>query len=314
MSGVILVTGASGFAGSHLVEQLGPTGNVVAWSRSAPPEGLEPLARWRDVDLLEPCAVQAAIRDARPSLVFHCAGQAHVAESWQDTARPLAANVLATHHLLEAIRLAGVRCRLLVPGSATIYAPSRHPIDERGALAPASPYAFSKLAQELLALDAAREDGLEVIVARAFNHTGARQAPSFIAPGVARQIALIERGRQEPVIRVGNLDAVRDLMDVRDTVRAYRALAQSGQPGTVYNVASGVGRTMASLVEALAARARVQVAVEPDSGRLRPRDVPVLVGDSTRLRRQTGWEPLISFERMLDDLLAYWRLRVAMES
>jgi GDP-4-dehydro-6-deoxy-D-mannose reductase len=218
--------------------------------------------------------------------------------------------VLATHHLFDALRRAGVSCRVLVPGSATVYAPASEPMTEDHPIGPASPYALSKLAQEQLALRAGSEDGVDVVLTRSFNHTGPRQAPAFVAPSMARQIALIEAGRLEPVMRVGNLDAQRDLTDVRDVVRAYVALMDAAAPSVLYNVASGVGRTMRSVLDTLVSRARVPVRVETDPARLRANDLPIVVGDATRLRQATGWQPSISFERMLDDLLEYWRGKV----
>ena len=196
---------------------------------------------------------------------------------------------------------------MLVTGSAVIYAPSQTPLAEESRLAPDSPYALSKLAQEALGLRAVVEDGLDVIVTRSFNHTGPRQTPAFVAPSIARQIALVERGVVEPVIRVGNVEAQRDLTDVRDVVRAYVALVEAGTPGTVYNVASGVGHTIRSIIDALVAAAGVHVRLETDSDKLRPVDNPILVGDASRLREATGWTPRISFDQMLRDLLDYWR-------
>ena len=294
MSDLVLVTGAGGFAGSHLVEYLSPSHHVVAWTRQT-------------VDLLDRDRVRTAIRDLRPTQIYHCAGATHVAESWRDTAQPLASNVMATEYLFDAVRRAGLLCRVLVPGSATVYAPSSEPITETDAIAPASPYAISKLAQEQLALRAIHEDGIDVVVTRSFNHTGPRQTPAFVAPSLARQIALIERGQLEPVIKVGNLDAQRDLTDVRDVVRAYVALMQSGTSGIVYNVASGVARSIRSVLDALVSRASVAVRVEVDPARMRPNDVPVIAGDFSRLNAATGWQPIVSFDQMLDDLLSYWR-------
>ena len=303
---VVLVTGAGGFAGSHLVEYLlaspkrqGSEGRsasqkVVGWTKEM-------------VDLLDRDHVGAAIRDLRPSQIYHCAGMPHVAESWRDTAQPLEGNVLATEHLFDALRREGIRCRVLVPGSATVYAPSSEPISETDPIAPASPYAISKLAQEQLALRAIEEDGLDVVLTRSFNHTGPRQTPAFVAPSMARQIALIERGQLEPVIRVGNLDAQRDVTDVRDVVRAYAALMRSGKTGVIYNVASGVGRSVRSILDALVSRSRVPVRIEVDQARMRPNDVPVVVGDFSRLNTATGWRPEITFDQMLDDLMSYWR-------
>jgi GDP-4-dehydro-6-deoxy-D-mannose reductase len=196
---------------------------------------------------------------------------------------------------------------VLIPGSAAIYHPGDGPLDEDAPLGPASPYALSKLAQEQLGLRAGVEDGVEVILTRSFNHTGPRQAPTFAAPGLARQLALIEAGRAEPVVRVGNLEARRDLTDVRDIVRAYVGLMQHGRPGVPYNVCSGRAYAIGDLLEALRARVRVPVRVEVAFDRLRPNDPPLLLGTAARLRTATGWTPEISFDRMLDDLLDYWR-------
>jgi GDP-4-dehydro-6-deoxy-D-mannose reductase len=306
VSNVVLVTGAGGFAGSHLVEHLraspkdrrgeggSPSHRVVGWTRQI-------------VDLLDRDRVRAAIRELRPAQIYHCAGVPHVAESWHDTAQPLEGNVLATEHLFDALRSEGIRCRVLVPGSATVYAPSAEPISETDPIAPASPYAISKLAQEQLALRAIHEDGLDVVLTRSFNHTGPRQTPAFVAPSMARQIALIERGQLEPVIKVGNLDAQRDVTDVRDVVGAYAALMQSGKTGVVYNVASGVARSIRSILEALVSRSKMPVRIEVDQTRMRPNDVPVVVGNHSRLTESTGWHPQVSFDEMLDDLLSYWR-------
>jgi GDP-4-dehydro-6-deoxy-D-mannose reductase len=294
VSNVVLVTGAGGFAGSHLVEHLPPSPRVVAWTRQT-------------VDLLDRDRVRAAIRELQPAQIYHCAGVPHVAESWRDTAQPLEGNVLATEHLFDALRREGIRCRILVPGSATVYAPSSEPISETDPIAPGSPYAISKLAQEQLALRAIQEDGLDVVLTRSFNHTGPRQTPAFVAPSMARQIALIERGQLEPVIKVGNLDAQRDVTDVRDVVRAYAALMQSGKTGVVYNVASGAARSIRSILEALVSRSKMPVRIEVDHARMRPNDVPVVVGSHSRLTESTGWHPQIAFDQTLDDLLEYWR-------
>ena len=299
MDGPVLVTGAAGFAGSYVIDRLAGAGTrAVGWSR-------------HDVDLLDRDVVRAAIRELKPAAIYHCAGAPHVAHSWSDTTHPLRSNVLATHNLLDAVRRAGVPCRVLVTGSATVYRDSPAPIDEAGPLEPSSPYGLSKLAQEQLALRAMVEDGIDIIVTRSFNHTGPRQRPSFAAPAMALQLALIETGRAAPVIRVGNLDALRDITEVRDTIRAYELLMARGRSGAPYNVCSGVARAIREVLDGLRARARVAVRVEVDPSRLRPNDTPVLVGDPARLQADTAWRPEISFERMLDDLLDYWRRQVA---
>ena len=303
----VLITGASGFAGSHLVGHLAGHCDLTGWSRSTPTPEFAGLAKWACVDMLDREHVRQEILALRPAAVYHCAGAAHVGSSWQDTALPLASNVLSTHYLLDALRRSGAPCRIVIPGSANVYAASTAPLVEDSPVGPASPYAVSKLAQEQLAIRALVEDGVEVVIARAFNHIGARQNPTFAVAGMARQIAQIEHGSAEPVIRVGNLDAHRDLTDVRDTVRAYALLMERGVPGRIYNVASGVGRQMRAVLDALVARSSVAVEIVLDTTRLRPNDLPVLIGDSTRLRTVTGWGPHLSFDRTLDDILDYWR-------
>jgi GDP-4-dehydro-6-deoxy-D-mannose reductase len=311
VAGSVIVTGAGGFAGSHLIEHLAAAGvRPIGWTRSPPPSSLLSSAAWEHIDLLDRGRVRSAIARLRPSIVYHCAGAPHVAQSWRDTAAPLAGNVLATHHLFDGIRRAGIQCRVLVPGSAHLYAPSSVPLHEGDAVAPGSPYAWSKFAQEQLGLRAVEEDDIEVILTRSFNHTGPRQSPAFAAPGFARQIALMERGMQKAVLRVGNLEPRRDLTDVRDTVRAYMLLVEMGRAGEVYNVASGESRSMREVLDGLIARSKIAVQVEIDPQLLRPNDIPVLTGDATRLRTTTGWRPEIAFERTLDDLLSYWRAQV----
>jgi GDP-4-dehydro-6-deoxy-D-mannose reductase len=311
VAGPTLVTGAAGFAGSHLLEHLAGSGDIVAWTRRAAPTAapFAELARWQTVDLLDRDRVRHAIAELKPAVVYHCAGAPHVPHSFRNTADALSSNVLTTHYLFDSLRRADVNCRVLITGSALVYAPTPTPLSEDSALKPSSPYAVSKLAQEQLGRRAVREDGLNVVVARSFNHTGARQSPDFAASGMARQIALVEVGAAESV-KVGNLDAQRDLTDVRDTVRAYALLMKAGVPGQVYNVASGTARPIREVLDGLVSRARTKIRIDTDPSRLRPNDVPILVGDSSRLKEATAWAPVVPFDRMLDDLLDYWRIEV----
>jgi GDP-4-dehydro-6-deoxy-D-mannose reductase len=188
-----------------------------------------------------------------------------------------------------------------------VYASASRPLTEDDPLVPASPYALSKLAQEMVS--ATDPDGPPTSIARAFNHFGPRQDPFFVAAGFARRIADIEAGRWEPEIAVGNLEARRDLTDVRDTVRAYRAIVERGQPGRAYNVCSGHAIVIRDLLDMLIARARVPVRVKVDPARYRPNDTPLVVGDASRLRDEFGWSPQIPLEQTVDDLLQYWRER-----
>jgi GDP-4-dehydro-6-deoxy-D-mannose reductase len=316
----VLVTGANGFAGRHLVSRLLADADVElhAWHRpgTAPVSlaGDRRRVRWHRVDVRERNDVRLAVGMIRPDELYHLAGAAHVAESWRATTATLDVNIMGTHFVLDELRLARVEARVLVAGSATVYAPSAAALAEDSPILPSSPYALSKLAQEMLALRAGRDDGLPVIVARAFNHVGPGQEPTYFAPAFARQLAMIESGRIPPVLRVGNLDARRDLTDVRDTVRAYVALMARGRPGRVYNVCSGQARVVREVLDALVARCRLPVTIEVDPGRLRPNDVPVVLGSAARLQEETGWEPAVPFDRTLADLLDDARTRLAREA
>jgi GDP-4-dehydro-6-deoxy-D-mannose reductase len=214
---------------------------------------------------------------------------------------------MGTHNLLQACRDAGIAPRVLVTGSALVYRAQRDALTEDAPIAPPNPYGVSKLAQEMTAA----ASGLPVLLTRPFNHAGPRQAPTFATSAFAQQIARIEAGRAEPVLRVGNLEARRDVTDVRDTVRAYHALVERGVPGRAYNVCSGQAHSMRELLDLLLARARVRVRIEVDPERLRPSDNPVILGSHARLTADTGWTPAIPIEQTMADLLDYWRAREA---
>jgi len=303
-----LVTGAAGFAGSHLLDLLArePAGDIVAWHR---PGGAAPSVhasvKSEAIDMLDRDAVRAAVSRLRPAAVYHCAGAAHVGRAWDRTEATLAANVRATHHLLDALDRAGVEARVVIPSSAMVYAPADRALTEDDPLVPATPYGLSKVAQEMLAGHAG--GGVTVLVARAFNHIGPRQDPMFAASAFARSIADIERGRSEPTISVGNLSARRDITDVRDTVRAYRLILERGRPGEPLNVCSGSAMAIADLLDLLVARARVPVRIAIDPARYRPHDQPLVLGDATRIRERLGWTPQIPLDQTVDDLLQYWR-------
>ena len=306
------MTGAAGFAGSHVLDLLTRSGSrVVAWHRPgrvAPAD--RPGVEWQPVDVTDAQAVWSAIASAKPHSIYHCAAEAHVARSLGKTESTFRINVLGTHHVLEGLRRAELRAKLVVPSSAMVYASSAEPLDEDHPLGPQGPYAVSKLAQEMTA-QRGRADGQHIAIARAFNHVGPRQDPFFAASGFARRIADIEAGKWEPEIAVGNLDARRDIHDVRDTVRAYQLILEHGADGRTYNVCSGRAIQIGALLDKLLAHARVPIKIRVDPARYRPSDVPLLVGDPTRLQTELGWLPEIPLDQTLDDLLRYWRARSA---
>jgi GDP-4-dehydro-6-deoxy-D-mannose reductase len=311
--GTVLVTGAAGFVGSHLLELLErDDALVMAWLRP----GTEPAVTgkrigWLAVEMHDRDAVHAAIKQIRPSAVYHLAGVPHVGDSWAHTYETFAGNALATHHLFDSLRREGLAPRVLVTSSATVYQPQSRAIAESDPVRPNSPYGTSKLAQELVARRSWEDDGIPGLIARSFNHVGPRQSPAFVAPSVAKQIAEIEVGLRPPTLSMGNMDSERDIMDVRDTVRAYRAMMTSAQPGVPYNVCSGTPTSIRSLVDLFISKARVTIAIEQDPARLRPHDTPIVLGDRSRIYRDTGWAPGIPLEKTVDDLLAFWRQQVA---
>jgi GDP-4-dehydro-6-deoxy-D-mannose reductase len=308
----ILVTGAAGFVGAHLLDRLARDGtSVTGWYRpGSDPTTLRDGIEWHSVELLDRDAVTRAIRLTAPEAVYHLAGWAHVAQSWRHTLETYENNVLATHHLLCAIGDTVPHARVLVTCSGTIYAPQNRPLTEEDPIAPASPYATSKLAQEMLARHMYRDNGVQTLIARSFNHTGPGQDASYVASGIARQIARIEAGLQEPVLRLGNLEPKRDLSDVRDVVDAYAAMMARGRPGQPYNVCSGRDVSIRALVDTFVARARTPVAIVQDPSLFRPNDLPLLVGDHQRLTGDTGWTPRIPIEHTVDDLLRFWRRQI----
>jgi GDP-4-dehydro-6-deoxy-D-mannose reductase len=308
---VPLITGGTGFAGSHLIEHLlEREERVAAWShpggKAAP--RTDPRVLWRAVDLLDRHAVARAIAQLQPSAVYHCGGIADVSGTWSRPERALQVNALGTYHLLEAIQRAALECPVLVTGSALVYKPSREPLTEQSPACPSSPYGLSKLAQEMVAAKSALP---RVLLARPFNHAGPRQSDAYVTSSFARQIAEAEAGVRDPVLHVGNLESRRDITDVRDTVAAYRLLVEHGHARRPYNVCSGHAYRIRELLGSLVGMARVNLRIENDSTRMRPSDDPIVLGDGTRLRNETGWSPRIPIERTLADLLDYWRSKIA---
>ncbi len=316
----VLITGITGFAGSHLAEYIlahHPDVEVYGtyrWrSRMDNIRHLLDRIRLIECDLTDAAAVYWTLRDVRPDWIFHLAAQSFVPTSWKLPAETFAVNVTAQIHIFEACRALNLNPRIQIAGSSEEYGmvhPDEVPIRETNPLRPLSPYAVSKVAQDLLGYQYHMSYRMHIIRTRGFNHTGPRRGEVFVISNFAKQIAEIEAGLRPPVIHVGNLDAIRDFTDVRDMVRGYWLALANGEPGEVYNIASGVGRKIRDVLDALLRMANRPIDVQVDPSRLRPSDVPILIGDASKFRAITGWQPEIPFERTLEDTLNYWRERV----
>ncbi len=295
-----LITGGGGFVGKWLADHLREQGDQV-------------VSIDQEVEITDPTALLTALSEAAPDAVYHLAALTHVGQSWEDPLRVLEVNVIGTGAVLAAARQCGTDPRILVISSAEVYGavtdPALLPLDEDSPTAPLTPYAASKLAAEALAAQAHLGHGQHVITVRPFNHIGPGQSPNFAVPALAKRIVEADRNRA-PTIPVGNLSARRDFTDVRDVVRAYRLLIESGRPGTVYNVCSGRDVSIREIADGLLDLAGHALEFETDPSLVRLVEVPVLRGDPSRLSSATGWKPEIPLEQTLADVLAYWRQHV----
>jgi len=252
------------------------------------------------------------IDQVKPDWIFHLAAQSFVPTSWNAPSESLTTNVLGQLHIFEALRHIGLKSRIQIACSSEEYGlvhENELPIKESNPLRPLSPYAVSKVAQDLLGYQYFMSYGTDVVRTRGFNHEGPRRPNVFVASDFAWQISEIEKGRREPVIHVGNLDARRDFTDVRDMVQAYWLALEKGEPGEVYNICSGKDYSIRQTLDLLLGMTKSKIEVRTDPKRLRPSDVPVLLGDNEKFRKQTGWKPTIPFEQTLADSLDYWRSR-----
>ena len=343
----VLITGITGFVGSHLAEYVlanvkgAAVYGTYRWRSKM--ENLEDLAKngrldviegaYRDThrlrgpgrvgrvtllhcDLTDPIAAERLVTTVRPDRIFHLAAQSFVQSSFYEPAATLLTNISAQLYVFEAARKLDGEVRIHVPGSSEEYGlvhPDELPMKETNPLRPLSPYAVSKVAQDKLAWQYFRSYGLHVVTTRAFNHTGPRRGSVFVTSTVARQIAEIERGLRKPVVLVGDVTTKRDWHDVRDTARAYWLALEKGEPGEVYNVGSGRTVQVREMLETLLGYSAAKIDVKEDPARLRPSDVPILWADVTKFRKRTGWEAKIPFKTTLYDLLNYWRERVTKE-
>ncbi|MDH7481630.1 MAG: GDP-mannose 4,6-dehydratase [Armatimonadota bacterium] len=313
-----LITGVGGFVGRHLAELLVKSGAFVYGTILSPEEvssdnpipGVELMV----CHLENQSNVEEVINSVQPSVVYHLAAQSSVSRSLSDPIGTFKTNVMGTLHLLESLRgLPNLRVLVLI-SSAEVYgivSESDLPITERASLDPANPYACSKACADLLGVQYFRIFQVPVIRLRPFNHIGPGQSDAFVASNFARQIAEIEAGIRPPKLMVGNLDAKRDFTDVRDIVRAYVLAAERCSPGDVYNICSGKAVSIREVLDQLLTLTSVQIEVVQEPDRMRPSDLPILVGDCSKFHAETGWAPEISLAQTLKDLLNFWRARVS---
>lgn len=317
----ILITGLAGFVGSHLADLLLLDPDVRIEGILHPSHQILHLEQndrvaVHRVDVLQSDELKAHIRKIQPEVVYHLAGQPHVHESWSSRRATIEANFIGSLSLLEACRELDSFPKVLLVGSAECYGivpENEQPITETRSLSPFSPYAVSKIAQEMLGIQCARSEKLPVYLSRSFNHTGPRQKETFVCPAFARQIALAELRRTGFDIRVGNLVARRDISDVRDVVKAYRAILEHGRPGEPYNVCSGTAISIDEMLRILLSYSQDHFEVTTDAAKFRLADMPLLQGSYEKLNRETGWKPATTIQQTLRDLLDYWRNRLKAE-
>lgn len=312
-----LVTGITGFVGSHLAELL-LSKKIEVFGTARHRSDLTNIKHILDkiklieADITDLASVRGAFKVANPDYVFHLAAQSYVPQSWKAPHHTLTNNILGTCNVLEAAR-DFPNVIIHIAGSSEEYGLVKEdeiPIKETNPLRPLSPYGVSKVASDLLSMQYFKSYGTKIIVTRAFNHSGPRRTDVFVDSNFAKQIVEIEKGLKEPIIYVGNLEAQRDFSDVRDIVNAYLLAVEKGVPGEVYNICSEKGRTIKEVLEKLIKLSKIKIEIKQDPARMRPSDVLLLEGDCSKFKKQTGWKPEIDYDQTLKDMLDYWRERI----
>jgi len=316
----VLITGITGFAGSHLADYILANHSdvevfgTIRWrSRRENICHIEEKIVLFEADLKDIVSLKKCLAEIKPDRIFHLGAQSYVPFSWNCPVETFTINSIGQINLFEAILSLKLSPKIQVAGSSEEYGfvyPDEAPMKETNPLRPLSPYAVSKVAQDLLGWQYFKSYGLRIVRTRGFNHTGPRRGEVFICSTFAKQIAEIEKGKRDPLIYVGNLEAKRDFTDVRDIARAYWLSIEKGEEGEVYNIGTGKAYAMKEVLDMLLSLSKVNVEIEVDPLRLRPSDVPILLSDCTKFVNLTGWKPKIPFHDSLQDLLNYWRERV----
>ncbi|MGF1623387.1 MAG: GDP-mannose 4,6-dehydratase [Alphaproteobacteria bacterium] len=317
----ILITGITGMVGSHLAEYLlarHPECNIHGLIRWRSPRdnilGILDKVTVHQGDLRDLNSLIELMRAVRPDRIFHLAAQSYVDQSFRAPADTLHTNVIGTTNLLDAVRICGLSPRIHICSSSEVYGQVREdelPIRESNVMRPASPYAVSKVGEDMVALQYGLSYGMHILRTRMFTHTGPRRGDVFAESAFAKQIAEIEAGVRSGPVKVGNLDSVRTIADVRDTVRAYWLLLEKCPAGEVYNIGGKEVATVGEILELLKAMATVPITHEVDPARLRPSDVTLQIPSIEKFQQATGWKPVISMRQTLSDLLDYHRDRIA---
>lgn len=304
-----LIIGAAGFVGGYLIDELDRNGQEVH-ATCLPNEKISGNCTAHTLDILKKDDISAILDDVKPDVVYHLAAQSSVALSWKKPRLTAEINVVGTLNVLEAVRECEKKMRLILIGSGEEYGFIREgacPLKETENLAPGNIYAATKACQGMLGGIYARAYGMDIVMVRAFNHSGAKQSPMFVISDFCKQIAEIEYGLKEPVISVGNLEAMRDFTDVRDVVRAYRMLSENGRSGQVYNVGRGQAVKISRILETALSYAKCGITVTQDKARMRAADIPLIEPDVSKINEDTGWKAEISMEQTIEDTLDYWR-------
>lgn len=314
----VLITGITGFVGSHMAEYLLTKKDVEVWgfdrwrSNKENIRDIEDKISIIECDMRDASSVESAMRKIRPEKIFHLAAQSFVPTSWHAPAETLTTNIIGELNIFDACRTIGINPCIQLAGSSEEYGmvyPNETPIKETNPLRPLSPYGVSKVGQDLLGYQYAMSYKMNIIRTRGFNHTGPRRGEVFVESNFAKQIAKIEKGKQPPIISVGNLDSRRDYTDARDMVKAYWLSTEKCEPGEVYNICTGKDYTIRKVLDILLSYSKVKVDINQDPARMRPSDVEILLGDNTKFCKATGWKPEIPFEKTMEDLLNYWRAK-----
>lgn len=310
----VLITGATGFVGNHLIKQLlssEPPSEIYGTTRKEISPEDDSRVHFVQIDLLDKEAIVSFLKEIQPQEIYHLAAQSNVPQSIKDPISTFHANVDSQLNLLMALcELKMIETKVLVVSSAEVYgyiAPEYLPVDENTPHRPANPYAVSKIAQDYLGFQFNLSYNLPIVRVRPFNHVGPGQAPHFVMADFAKQVAEIEKGIKEPLMRVGNMVARRDFTDVRDMVKLYPLLLEKGIPGEVYNAGSGKSHSVQEILDLLMVYANVDIKVEIDQAKMRASDVPNIVADITKVQKVTGWKPQIPFEQTVKDTLDYFR-------